>query len=65
MKEYLEVVPNDLLDMLEKGEESEVLTIITMSLYYYQTKYNNRSLDATLSLVKKGFNKLVEYMEED
>lgn len=63
MKEYLDVVPDDLLEMLEKGDESEVLTIITMSVWFYIKKYN-RSLSSTLTLVKKGFNKLNEFLKD-
>lgn len=63
MKEYLDVVPNDLLDMLEKGEESEVLSIITMSLWFYIKKYN-RNLSSTLTLVRKGYYKLNEFLKD-
>lgn len=63
MKEYLDVVPDDLLDMLEKGEESEVLSIITMSVWFYIKKYN-RALSTTLTLVRKGYYKLNEFIKE-
>ncbi len=47
----------DLLDMLEKATEEEILTIITMSLMYYTKKYN-RPFNTTLNLIKGGYKEL-------
>ena len=62
-KEYLDVISDDLLRILEDSkEESEVLSIITMSLYYYLNKYN-RDINTAITLIKKGAKKLEEFME--
>ena len=53
----------DLLDMLDKANKEEILTIITMSLMYFTKKYNY-SYDTTIKLVKKGYKEL-ERLKED
>lgn len=53
----------DLLDMLEKANKEEILTIITMSLMYFTKKYGY-SYYTTMNLVKKGYKELERLKEE-
>lgn len=52
----------ELFDLLEKAEKEEILTIITMSLWYFTTKYDY-SLSTTLGLIKKGYKELEKHKE--
>lgn len=42
-----------LYDMLERAEENEILTIITMSVYYLTQNYDY-TYNKALNIVKKG-----------
>ena len=52
----------ELYDILERAEKHEILTIITMSLMYFTTKYNY-SYDTTIKLIKKGYKELEKRKE--
>ena len=52
----------DLHNILENAEESEILTIITMSLYYYTNKYN-KSYNEAIKLIKGGYKQLQKIKE--
>lgn len=47
----------ELYTLLRKADKDEILTIITMTLMYYTTKYDC-SLSNTLGLIKKGYKQL-------
>ena len=47
----------ELYTLLRKADKDEILTIITMTLMYYTTKYDC-SLSNTLRLIKKGYKEL-------
>lgn len=48
---------------LDKYQEEEVLGIIVMILEFYLTKYN-RDLGQTINLIKKGYKKYLDFLNE-
>lgn len=55
-------ITNNLKDMLQDLEESEILSITVMILEYYTKKYN-KDFSSTLSLIRKGYKKYLELLE--
>ena len=57
------LITNSLENMLQDMEESEVLSAIVMMLEYYTYKFK-RDFTSTLTLVKKGYDKYIEFLKE-
>lgn len=53
----------NLLKQLNNAEESEILSVLVMILQFYTEKYN-KSLNDTITLVRKGYKKFLELLEE-
>ena len=49
---------------LDNAEESEILSLITMILQAYTKKYN-KSLSDAITLIRKGYKKFLELLEEE
>jgi hypothetical protein len=52
-----------IVENLDRIGESETLSIITMMLERYTTMYN-KSLNDTITLLRKGYNKYAEILKE-
>ena len=57
------LITGKLEDLVSDLEESEVLSVIVMILEFYTYKFK-KDFSSTLSLIKKGYNKYVEYLKE-
>lgn len=53
----------NLRQRLDNAEESEILSVLVMILQFYTEKYN-KSLNDTITLVRKGYKKFLELLEE-
>ena len=61
--EKIDLIVNSIRNMLDDMEESEILSTIVMILEYYTTRFN-KNISPTLTLVRKGYNKYLEFLEE-
>lgn len=61
--EKIDLMVNSILNVLEDMEESEILSTIVMILEYYTTRFD-KNISPTLTLIKKGYNKYLEFLKE-
>lgn len=61
--EKIDLMVNSIRNMLDDMEESEILSIMVMILEYYTTRFD-KNISTTLTLLKKGYKKYLEFLEE-
>lgn len=50
--------------ILDNSQEEEVLGVIVVLLEYYLTRFD-RNLEKTISLIKKGYKKYLNFLKEE